>query len=94
MDDKLYQSIIRGIAEMEALRDDYKQKQSSNNLLEACDNMINVVKRAVARGAYSEKVEELKDIVMVMVEAQRHENTITSSIMAEEIIFEILARLN
>lgn len=94
MDDKLYQSVMKGIAEMEALRDDYEEKQSSNAVLEACDNMINKAKRAVAQGAYPDKVEELKGVVAVMIEAQKYGNTITTTAMAEQIIFEMLARLN
>lgn len=94
MNDKLYQSVMSGIAEMEALRNDYEEKQASNFVLEVCDNMINKVKRSVAQGAYPDKVEELKGVVAVMIEAQKHGNTITTTAMAEQIIFEMLARLN
>lgn len=94
MNDKLYQSIISGIAKMEALREDYKQKQADDFVLEVCGNMINIAKRAVARGMYPEKVEELKGIVTIMIEAQKHNNTMTTTVMAEEAIFEMLERLN
>lgn len=94
MDKKFYQSIMSGIQEMEALKTDYEKKQESGIVLEACNNMINPMKRAVARGLYSEKVDELRDLTAIMVEAQKHNNSTTATAMAEQIIYEMLVRSN
>lgn len=94
MDDKFYKSIMDGIAEMEALKLDYEKKQAAGVVLEVCNNMINPMKRAVARGMYSGKVEELRDLTAIMVEAQKHNNSTTATAMAEQIIYEMLVRSN
>ena len=94
MDEKFYQSIISGIQEMEALKDDYEKKQAPGVVLEVCNNMINPMKRAVSRGMYSGKVEELRDLTAIMVEAQKHNNSTTTTAMAEQIIYELLVQSN
>lgn len=89
MDDKFYKSIMNGIAEIEAIKTDYEEKQSDGLILEVCNNMINPMKRAVARGLYPSKVEELKYLVSVMIAAQKQNNVLTATAMAEQIIYEI-----
>lgn len=94
MNDTFYKSIMAGIAEMEAIKADYEKKQAAGVVLEACSNMINPMKRAVARGLHSDKVEELRDLTAIMVEAQKHGNSGTATAMAEQIIYEIIVRSN
>nr|WP_207637931.1 hypothetical protein [Clostridium sp. 12(A)] len=52
------------------------------------------MKRAVSRGMYSGKVEELRDLTAIMVEAQKHNNSTTTTAMGEQIIYELLVQSN
>ncbi|WP_394923280.1 hypothetical protein [uncultured Robinsoniella sp.] len=92
MENNLYQSMINCIYEMEAMRDDYEEKEADAFVLSVCNNMINLVKRAIARGAYPDKIQELRNDVTVMVEAEKHGNTTTVTAMSEQLIYEILIR--
>jgi len=88
--DNLERALLDGIKKMEELRDDYKAKKLEPVVIEACDNMINHAKRAAARGLFPNKVNRIKDLVAIMIEAQIYNNTKVVDCMAEQLIYEMI----
>jgi hypothetical protein len=99
MDEKLLNELIIELKKMQMLRNDYALKNADNGryavVVEACDNMINHVKRAIARTIYSDKISILKESVYCMAESMlsRGMDNITTNAVAEQVIFDIFCNL-
>jgi hypothetical protein len=96
MDDLLLKELKIELARMQTLRDDYALKDVDNGryavVVEACDNMINHVKRAIARAIYPDKVKTLKESVYCMAEPMlsRGTDNVTTNAVAEQVTYDIL----